>query len=319
MERRKRAFKRHILHHSYQLTADGYLLFYNVSDHLAFFTLFCILARKYDITVLSLCQMPDHIHHATRPDRARQLSDFVGEYTRRFSRESNEVCHRHGPLFESPFGSAVKNGDKKGRSTLLYIGNNPVERRIRKRAVAYRWNYLAYYKNTHPFSDELIIRKASPALRRAVREVDSCFRSGLPLRYSLLQRLFRPIDNRERQQLTDHIISIYNVIDYEQAIRFFGSYEDMIAAMDADTGSEYDINEVFFGKDDSQYARMSAIAGRMYPDVHDALAASPEERFELLQQLMRETRAAPGQIARFLRMRLGSGNNPDLDVSLPEQ
>lgn len=319
MVRRKRAFKREILQHSYQRTADGYLLFYNVSDYLVFFTLFCVIARKYNITVLSVCQMPDHIHHATCPDRSGQLSAFVGEYTRRFSRESNEICHREGPLFESPFGSAVKNGDKKGRSTLLYIGNNPVERRICKSAVSYRWNYLAYYKNTHPFSEELIVRKATPSLRRAVKEVVINYKSGLHLKYNQLQRMFRPLDNRERQQLTDYIISTYNVIDYEEAIRFFGSYEDMIAAMDADTGSEYDINEVFFGKNDSHYAKMSAIVSRLYPDVHDALAASPDERFELLQLLMRQTRAEPGQIAKFLRMRLGRGNNPEFAVSLPEQ
>lgn len=319
MERRKRAFKRQILQHSYQRTADGYLLFYNVSDYLVFFTLFCIVARKHRITVLSLCQMPDHIHHATRPDQARQFSEFVGEYTRRFSRESNEICYRAGPLFESPFGSAVKSGDKRGRSTLLYIGNNPVERRICHRAIQYRWNYLAYYRNDHPFSEKLNLRYSSRALQRAVKEVDACCKKDLPLQYPQLQRMFRPLDTSERQQLTDHIISIYNVIDYEEAIRFFGSYEDMIAAMDADTGSEYDINEVFVGKNDSHYARMSAIIGRIYPDVHDALAASPDERFELLQLLMRETRATPGQIARFLRMRLGRGNNPEFDVSLQEQ
>ena len=304
MKSRKRAFNRQILLHCYQRTAEGILIFYNVSDYLVFFTLFCIVARKYGVTVLSLCQMPDHIHHATKADSSRQLSAFVGEYTRRFSRKHNETCHHKGALFATPFGSAVKKGDKKGRSNLLYIGNNPVERRLCKHARQYRWNYLAYYKNTHPFSEELILRDASSALQKAVAEVNNCFKASRHLNYIQLQRLYKLLSNQERLQLTDHIISTYNAIDYDEAIRFFGSYEDMLHAMDADTGSEYDINEVFIGKDDSHYAKLSTVVSRLYPDVHDVLALSTDEKFDVFLRLSRESRAMPEQIARFLRMPL---------------
>ena len=316
MKSRKRLFKRQILQHCYQRTAEGFLLFYNVSDYLVFFTLFCTVARKHEVTVLSLCQMPDHIHHATRTKSAKQLADFTGEYSRRFSREHNVTCHRKGTLFDSPFGSALKSGDKKGRGTLLYIGNNPVERRLCRQARAYRWNYLAYYQNAHPFSEALILRNATRALQRAVKEVDASFNKGNPLHYAQLQRMFKPLDKRESLQLTDYVISTYNVIDYEEVLRFFHSYEDMLDAMDVDTGSEYDINEVFIGKDDRHYAKMSAIVSRLYPDIHDVLALSPDGQFDMLTMLMRETRAEPEQIARFLRMKLKKAENQDYEVSL---
>lgn len=318
MKSRKRVFYRQILQHCYQRTVDGYLLFYNVSDYLVFFTLFCTVAKKHGVTVLSLCQMPDHLHHATRANSSKQLSDFVGEYTRRFSREHNETCHHKGQLFASPFGSAVKKGDKKGRSNLLYIGNNPVERRLCRQARQYRWNYLAFYKKPHPFSEDLILRDASSALQKAVAEVKICFRNGRHLNYFQLQRLFRPLDNRERLQLTDYIISTYNVIDYEEAIRFFGTYDDMLNTMDADTGSEYDINEVFLGKDDSHYAKLSALVARWFPDVHDVLALSPDEKFDVFLRLSRDSRAMPEQIARFLRMPLKRAVGPLDDVPSSE-
>ena len=128
--------------------------------------------------------------------------------------------------------------------------------------------------------------------------------------------MFKPLDKRESLQLTDYVISTYNVIDYEEVLRFFHSYEDMLDAMDVDTGSEYDINEVFIGKDDRHYAKMSAIVSRLYPDIHDVLALSPDGQFDMLTMMMRETRAEPEQIARFLRMKLKKAENQDYEVSL---
>ena len=62
MKGRYRVFKAGALHHIYQRTYDGYLIFYSVRDFLVFFTLLCTTARKYKITVLGLCLMYDHIH-----------------------------------------------------------------------------------------------------------------------------------------------------------------------------------------------------------------------------------------------------------------
>lgn len=73
MKRRK--FYIDILNHCYQRTADDGVLFYTFSDHLVYFTLFCVLARKYNIQVLALCQMPDHVHDCIV---AKSSKDFVG-------------------------------------------------------------------------------------------------------------------------------------------------------------------------------------------------------------------------------------------------
>lgn len=304
MKSRKRTFQKGILNHCYQRTVDKSVLFYNVSDYLVYFTLYCTTARKYDVQVLSLCQMPDHLHQSVRAKRLDVLSAFVGEVTRTFSKVHNETCHRKGALFESPYGSAPKNGDKKARTNLIYVGNNPVERRICSQAEDYRWNYLAYAASAHPFSEPLIVRQASSALQKALREVKRMRTDGKPLAYAQLQRLFQPLDRKEKQQLTDYIIGLYNVIDYDEAIRFFGSYEDMLLAMHSNTGSEYDLNESFIGKDDTYYYQMSRIVSEKLPvtDVHDVLALSPEEKFEVFQLLRRETFALGEQIAAFLRM-----------------
>ena len=68
---------RGILTHCYQNTVDGFLLFYSISDYLVYFTIFCIYAVREGIRVLSLCQMPDHVHFGITAEASRDLSSFV--------------------------------------------------------------------------------------------------------------------------------------------------------------------------------------------------------------------------------------------------
>ena len=302
MKSRKRDFKRDIINHCYQRTVDGVVLFYSVTDFLVYFTIFSITASKYNVKVLSSCLMYDHLHHSLITKRVGELSAFMGDVTRNFSRVHNKVCHRKGALFESPFGSAPKKGDKAARANIIYVGNNPVERRICERAEEYRWNFLAYKDNLHPFSKPLVIRESSSKMKRAIKEVKLCNEAGKPLNYAQLQRMFTTLDRQEKEQLVDYIITTYNIIDYAAAARFFDSFEDMIAAMHSNTGSEYDLNEVFVGKCDKYYPQMSAIVSRYYHDVHDVLGLPEAEKMKVFELLRKETYAMSAQIYKFLRI-----------------
>lgn len=309
MKRRK--FIKDILTHCYQRSADDGVLFYTYGDHLVYFTLFCILARKHGIQVLSLCQMPDHIHDSIRAERKTDLGNFKREVNTFFPRQWNARCQITGPVFRSRYGWAQKFGDKKGRTNLVYVGNNPVERRLVKKAEDYRWNYLAYAVSDHPFSHKIVIRDARWPLQKAVREVKAQFKAGKPLNYAQLQRLFNPLTREESLQLTDYIISTYNCIDYAAAIRFFDSYEDMIKSMHATTGSEHDINEVFVGKSDAPYVQMTAflLKNHYVEDIHDILSMTTDEKFELFLLLRPHTDALDEQIAKFLHMPLKRASN----------
>ena len=305
MKNKKRGFFTGILNHCYQRTVNGMLLFYCISDYLVLFTVICVTARKYRIRILSLSMMPDHIHHSTVAETQKELSAFVGEYTRKFSLVHNRVCHHKGPLFESPFGSAPKIGAKKARSNLCYVGNNGVERQLCRKAEEYQWGFLAYAISDHPFSEKLVIRKSSYAMRKAVKEVKSSFHNNKPLVYAQLQRLFKPLCKKEKLQLVDFIVSTYNVIDFTEAIRYFDSYEDMLSAMHSNTGSEYDLNEIHSGKSDAHYQKMVAVVMKELnlKDIHDLFATSEEERTNLFFLLLRKTQAIPEQIAKFLRIK----------------
>lgn len=279
-------------------------MFYSYSDHLVYFTTYCMLARKYSIHVLELCQMPDHVHDAVSAQRPQDLEGFKRDVNSQFARSYNNYWQISGPVFEHPYGSAVKRGAKNGRTLIVYIGNNPVERQLVTQAEEYRWNYLAYACSDHPFSEKIVIRNASIPLRKAVKEVKAQFKAGVPMNYALLKRLFCSLDQKECQQLTDLIISTYNVIDYTEASRYFNSYEEMLVSMHANTGSEYDLNEVFVGKSDVCYGEMSVSlrnSGRV-GDIHEILRMTLEQKRDTFQFLRQNSYAMGEQIAKFLHL-----------------
>lgn len=298
-----------IVNHTYQRPIEGDVIFYCISDYLVFFTIFCTVAPRYQVRVLRLCQMPDHVHGSIVAMRKTDLWSFVRDYTSIFVKEHNETCHRQGPFFQSPFGSAPKYGDKKARSNFIYLDNNPVERKLCEKAEQYRWNYLAYAENDHPFSEPYREKGASKAMKRAVGIVKDRHGAGKHLPYALLKRLFKPLKWKEQQQLVDIIISTYSIIEHEEVLRFFDSFDDMLTAIHSTTGSEHDINEVFIGTDDRWYARMANIVMKHcgLKDIHDMLAFSNDRKYELFLLLRRKTVAPAGQIAIFLRMKYKKG------------
>ena len=301
----QRTVLKDVLNHCYQRTSGHGVLFYTVRDHLVFFTIFCTMARRHRVRVLKLVQMPDHTHHATIARTRSQLSDFQRDYTSVFAKEYNRSFGLSGPVFETPFNSALKRNDKDVRSNLIYLDNNPVERKLVKKAEDYQWNYLAYAASEHPFSEKLALNQASMPLRRALKRVQYLHEKGRFLGYELLDRLFQSLsDNRERAQLTDAIVRQYSVIDHAGAIRYFDGYEQELIAAHSTKGSEYDISEKFIGKSDACYARFTRIllgSGEVR-EIHEILSLPSDEKRHLLDFLRRETSAPERQICAYLHL-----------------
>ncbi len=298
-----RTFKSGILNHCYQRSADHGLLFYSQSDYLVWFTTVCTVAPRHNIKILGLCPMPDHIHMAVIAQSRQDLSRFMGQVNRTFSRLQNDVCHLKWAWFEKPFGSVPKEGSKRGRNCLLYVGNNPPERQLVQKAEDYRWTFLAYAVSKHPFSEKLVIRNASWPLRQAIKVIRAQKKAEKPLKYNLLQRISHKLDPREREQLIDYIISTYDVIDHKEALRLFdGSYEKMTAALTLSTAKEYDLNETFVGWSDKPYATMTHKIMEKYKldDIHEMLSWPQEQKAQAFCFLRTSTQYVPEQISRFL-------------------
>lgn len=300
-----RKFKRGILTHCYQNTIDGFLIFYTVSDYLVFFTRLCVTAEKYDIIIVALCIMPDHFHAGTLSQNKRALSGFWCETLSLNTKHNNSVCHRKGHLFNRRFGSSLKREGKAARSNIIYIGNNPVERRLVDKAEQYRWNFLAYAESDHPFSEKLVIRKASAKMKKCIKEVEGAHKMGKPLSYNTLQRMFKSLDQKESLQLIDFIVVTYSVIDYSFTKKLFGSFSDAVKAMHNNTGSEYEIKESFVGRSDTHYATITKylLNKLKISDIHDIFLLSEDKRIDLFFDIYSTFEIPPKQIAKFLRLK----------------
>lgn len=301
---RARSIKQGLVNHIYENTVDGKLLFYSTSDYLVFFSLFCITAVRYDVTVLSLCLMPDHFHAGLVERRQGCISGMMRDVLSQFTRQQNQVCGTKGPLFRPHYGSAVKRRDKDVRFMIIYIDNNPVERHLCETAEQYRWNFLAYARSPNPFSDPLVIRKASYALRTAVYYIKRRHKGGHSLAYWELHELAAKLTPQEKNQLTDFIVTTYSVIRYDEANRYFDSLSDRLAADHSVSAREYDLNEVFVGKSDAYYTRMIAriMKETGVSDIHQVLSWPEERKRSLFNFLARNTSAPRVQIAKLLRL-----------------
>lgn len=302
--RSKRKFVNAELNHNYQRTISGFNIFYETEDYLVYYTIFSIVAKTLGLDVYGLCLMIDHIHSLITADTNEMYSKFMAKVTSVFVKEYNKEHGRTGALFSKAFGSAPKLGLKLIRTAIAYLFNNPVERHLCKRAQDYRWNFLAYAKSDHPFSDELIIRKASASLKRALQMVDGTYARNRYLTYAHLQRLFAGLDEKEKNQLIDYIIVRYNVIRYDiLTTKCYDGYENMLIAINSNAGSEYEIKEHKWSRSDVEYRELyKYVHDHGHDNAADVITMSTETKMDLFVDMLKETQASKLHICKFLHL-----------------
>lgn len=304
MRTKKRKFFDGEPQHIYQRTIGGFNIFYDPEDFLVFYTVFSSSAGKFNVNVLQLCLMYDHIHVLLEAGNRKEMSDFVCHYTSVFVKESNRASGRKGPLFEKAYGSASKRGDKKLRTTIAYIFNNPVEKGLCRRAEEYRWNFLAYAASPNPFSGGGGRGGPSRQLRKLMKEVELCCENGWYLKYRQIGRMFGMLDEAEKELLADHIVTTYSQFDYQKVIASFGTYGSMLVAVDSFTGSEYDVKETYYPHSDTVYAELAEYVRTAEGcECARAVTVLPmEKKLTLWQNLRRNTYATDLQIKKFLHI-----------------
>lgn len=292
------------VHHIYQNTCSGYLLFYSVKDYLVLLSLIGIAARRYGIHILGICMMPDHIHlivYVSDPDTFRA---FVRDYTSRYTVCFNNYYNFTGSLFNTPYGGVPKYGHKKVRSAIAYLYNNPVEGHLCLKAEDFRWHFLAYADTKYPFSEKMRIDLSRWELRKALYTVKSFRRDRCPLDYPVIERITKNLSPRELQQFTDYTVRKYNPVDYSALARYYGSYSQLLTAINSNTGAEYDMEEDTFAKDYSIFLKMIRLLLHEMDaaPMKEILALPYETRQDIGRMLMRRTGASAQEVSKLLRL-----------------
>ena len=302
--RNKPIVRANAVHHVYQNTHNGYLIFYSVKDYLILFSVISVLAKRYDVQILGISFMPDHIHLIVYVSDPGLFKAFVRDYTSVFTKLYNRHYAFSGPLFNSPFGCAPKMAHKKVRSALAYVYNNPVEGLLAFKVEEDRWNYLAFTKEKYPFSEKFRIDRSRWEFRKAIYTVKACKKERRWLDYPEITNATKSLSPRELQQFTDYTIRKYNCIDYNAAIAYYESYDKMVTAFDANTGSEYDLKEDTYGKDYRIYKTMirELCFAKGYETMERVLALPLSDRKRLGRELMFRTGATEKEVAKLLRL-----------------
>lgn len=238
-------------------------------------------------------------HSQQKAGNRERFIAFNGEMQGSFTRGYNRQHNRTGELLEKPFGSVPKIGEKYIRNNLSYINNNGAAGRLSKGVLDYRWNLMAYFGSGHPFSERVVLNKASQRLRQALRYVDKMREDDKPLDYRIQNMLFKGLNRKESKQLLDHIIAKYNFLDYSTLLKCYGSFEKALLAMDANTGSEHDLKEEW--EDYSDYRKMIETASKAGYDMErvNFRSLSKDESFNLIMLLSQVT-GDNRKIRRFL-------------------
>lgn len=299
-----RRFASGIPHHVYTRAINSNIIFYSIEDVIWALTLYCVLARKYGIIVFAFCPMPNHLHSGEKCKNRDSFISFHRDFESYFATEYNREHHRSGPLFEEQFGYATKWVAKKIRDMFSYIANNPVVGNIVHDFLDFRWNLMAYRDSDHPFSEKIVLKKASLAMRKSLKMLQDFKDKELPLTYARQRLLFNKLSKKEKNQLIDRILSLYNCLDYEELAKFYyeGKYENALISMKTGSGSETDLKEDY--EDYSSFERMSQIARSNGVNMrHCNFESAPEALIETLFDTFVTNCFNGRQIAKFLHLK----------------
>lgn len=281
----KRKFSSQGFVHIFHITTDNGVCFYSAADCLVWFTMLCILSIKYQVQVLAICIMLNHFHIEAKFPSKQKMAAMMQELDSWFTRSFNRNYGRKGPLFDGKYGSAIKVKEQKIRDNFIYVCNNPVVKKAVRKAEDYRWNFLKYMSDFHPFSEKPAVRRSSQRLLSLLAEVRRCREQLRPLGYAFFQGHYQSLSKDERRQVLDYIIDQYNVIDYGMVRRMWGGYEEMCAGLKYASGAEYDLSDDNSQEDYRHYYQMMKMAGEMGIDL---ARGCPQKELGHLSRLFQE-------------------------------
>lgn len=301
---RKRRFIPSECNHVYQRSDRGCNIFYDDEDYLLCFMILSVFARKHKIKLLKICFMVDHVHILLEAESCEHMSAFVRDYTSAFVMEYNTSIGRSGRLFYKSFGSAPKQGDKKMRSVIVYIGNNPVEKGMCRYAEEYRWNFIRYMLPRGMQQKKVRANRASRKLLRCFKRVKAAAKSGAYMNYTQLYDMFSDLNEVEREYLVDSIIMAYYPFDDDCILGLYDDWQQVINAMHSTAGSEYDLKEKWYSKSDEIYMKISSYVRdtlKIWP-IRNVLKLSFEQKNLLAVELKLNTGASDYEVRKFLHL-----------------
>ncbi len=253
--------------HICQLSADKGIIFYTIADILVYYSIFAIRCIKEEIIVLAISIMLNHVHFEGYFKLESRMVALLHGINTSFAKTYNSNYHLQGPVFHHGFQHSQRYGEQKIRDAFIYIGNNGKVKTPGINAEDYRWNLIKYLASPNPFSDMIDYKTASPNLLYLLSDVLNRRRKLQPLDYGFFGDKYLALNEIERQQLIDFIISVYYCLDREKIMALYGTYDNICTALNAVSGSEHGFVDDLSKEDYRHYYKMMSICKRLGYDI----------------------------------------------------
>ena len=136
------------------------LLFFNAGNYEYLLQLAKRYHKKFNITLIAYCLMPNHYHFLLRQDSNEPLSKFINVLFNAYVQSVNQQQNRKGTLFEGRFRHVWIDRDEYLIHLCRFIHRNPVKAGLVSRPENWPYsNYLDWIgKRNGTFIDRTLIK-----------------------------------------------------------------------------------------------------------------------------------------------------------------
>ena len=122
---------------------DGFSIYRDATDYLAFLSLLLRVVRRFEWDVLAMCLMPNHYHLVLESTQER-LSSGCHRLNGVYAQAFNARHDRRGHLFGDRFWSSVLATDAHLNAACRYVPWNPVRAGLCTRPSEWPWTRSRY-------------------------------------------------------------------------------------------------------------------------------------------------------------------------------
>lgn len=126
-------------HHITQRGNYQQTTFYSNADYFQYLTWLTEYSRKFGVSFLAYCLMPNHVHFIAVPLREDSLAKTFNTCHMRYSQFFNKKCRLTGHLWQGRFFSCVMQ-ESHLYAAIRYVENNPVRAKLVSRPGDWQWS-----------------------------------------------------------------------------------------------------------------------------------------------------------------------------------
>jgi len=127
MPRRSQVFQKDSVYHIYNRGCNKNKIFFEDENYFFLLSKIKIYTKKFNISVLAYCLMPNHYHFVLRQDSDIKINVCLQHIFNSYTKAINKRYRRSGTLFEGRFKVNEIYEDKSILEVCRYVHRNPLD------------------------------------------------------------------------------------------------------------------------------------------------------------------------------------------------